>query len=158
MVTFRTAIQQKIEDAFHEYETTSKRDLKQFVLAELISFNKKRDREVSAVLRKDLTLQMHLSATRSLLNEMDNMSMTPFEKKIAEAHILVRLPGKAGKMVPVMMTENTRRLVKKLLDDPLLQKDVFFFQSEGGTGYYRGAAVLNRFANEFKLEDVPRFR
>ena len=72
-------------------------ELKLTVIADLVSFNKKRDREVSGITRRDMILQRSLDCERAKTADNELVKLTKLEEKFAEVYTLLRLPGKGGK-------------------------------------------------------------
>ena len=86
-------------------------ELKLTVIADLVSFNKKRDREVSGIKRRDMILQRSLASERAKTADNELVKLTKLEEKFAEVYTLLRLPGKGGKVVPVLVPPDTLNLL-----------------------------------------------
>ena len=129
-------------------------ELKLTVAADLVSFNKKRGREVSGIKRRDIILQRSLACERAKAADNELVKLTKLEEKFAEVYTLLRLPGKGGKVVPVLVAPGTLKLIDIMINDDNLKNETYFFQTEGGKLHYRSAEALNKFAKENK----PLFR
>ena len=92
-------------------------ELKLTVIADLVSFNKKRDREVSRIKRRDLILQRSLACERAKAADNELVKLTKLEEKFAEVYTLLRLPGKGGKVVPVLVPPDTLKLIDIMISD-----------------------------------------
>ena len=128
------------------------------MIADLVNFNKKRDREVSGIKRKDLILQRSLACERAKAADNELVKLTKLEEKFAEVYTLLRLPGKGGNVVPVLVPPDTLELIDIMMSDDNLKIETYFFQTEGGKLHYRSAEDLHIFAKEFELENEPLFR
>ena len=128
------------------------------MIADLVSFNKKRDREVSGIKRRDLILQRRLACERAKTADNELVKLTKLEEKFAEVYTLLRLPGKGGKVVQVLVPPDTLNLIDIMINDDNLKNETYFFQTEGGKLPYRSAEALNKFAKDFELENKPLFR
>ena len=133
-------------------------ELKLTVIADLVSFNKKRDREVSGIKRRDMILQRSLSCERAKTADNELVKLTKLEEMFAEVYTLLRLPGKGGKVVPVLVPPDTLKLIDIMINNDNLNNKTYFFQTEGGKLHYRSAEALNKFAKDFELENKPFFR
>ena len=121
-------------------------EMKQIVIADLVSFNKKRDREVSGVTRKDMILQRNLVLQRAQLTDYELFKLTEVEMMFAKYYTLLRLPGKVGKFVPVLIPPKTLEVIDIMINDDKLKSDNYFFQTEGGEQFYRSIDVLRKYA------------
>ena len=124
-------------------------ELKLTVVADLVSFNKKRDREVSGIKRRDIIQQRSLACERAKAADNELVKLTELEEKFAEVYTLLRLPRKGGKVVPV---------IDIMISDDNFKNETYFFQTEGEKLHYRSAEALNNFAINFELENKPLFR
>ena len=133
-------------------------ELKLTVIADLVSFNKKRDREVSGIKRRAMILQRSLASERAKTADIELVKLTKLEEKFADVYTLLRLLGKGGKVVPVLVPPDTLKLIDIMIIDENLKNETYFFQTENGKLHYRSAEALNKFAREFELENKPLFR
>ena len=106
--------------------------LKLTVIADLVSFNKKRDREVSGIKRRDTILQRSLACERAKAANNELVKLTKLEEKFAEVYTLLRLPGKGGKVVPVLVPPDTLKIIDIMINDDNLKNETYFFQTEVG--------------------------
>ena len=157
MMRFREKIGAKISGLLAE-TTHNYAGMKQIVIADLVSFNKKRDREVSGVTRKDMIFQRSLALQRAQTTDYEFFKLTEVEMMFAKYYTLLRLPGKGGKFVPVLIPPKTLELIDIMINDDKLKSDNYFFQTEGGEQFYRSIDVLRKYAEEFKLQDQKVFR
>ena len=96
-------------------------ELKLTVIADLVSFNKKRDREVSGIKRRDMILQQSLACERAKTADNELVKLTKLEEKFAKVYTLLRLPGKGGKVVPVLVPPDTLKLIDIMINDDNLK-------------------------------------
>ena len=157
MMRFREKIGAKISGLLAK-TTHNYAEMKQIVIADLVSFNKKRDREVSGVTRKDMILQRSLALQRAQTTDYELLKLTEVEMMFAKYYTLLRLPGKGGKFVPVLIPPKTLEVIDIMINDDKLKSDNYFFQTEGGEQFYRSIDVLRKYAEEFKLQDKKVFR
>ena len=157
MMRFREKIGAKISGLLAK-TTHNYAEMKQIVIADLVSFNKKRDREVSGVTRKDMILQKSLALQRAQTTYYELFKLTEVEMMFAKYYTLLRLPGKGGKFVPVLIPPKTLEVIDIMNNDDKLKSDNYFVQTEGGEQFYRSIDVLRKYAEEFKLQDKKVFR
>ena len=105
-------------------------ELKLTVIADLVSFNKKRDRDVSGIKRRDMILQRSLASERATAADNELVKLTKLEEKFAEVFTLLRLLRKGGKVVPVLVPDTLKRIDIMISDDNL-KRETYFFQTEG---------------------------
>ena len=157
MMRFREKIGAKISGLLAK-TTHNYAEMKQIVIADLVSFNKKRDREVSGVKRKDMILQRSLAVQRAQTTNYELFKLTEVEMMFTKYYTLLRLPGKEGKFVPVLIPPKTLEVIDLMINDDNLKSDNYFFQAEGGEQFYRSIDVLRKYAEEFNLQDKKVFR
>ena len=132
--------------------------MKQIVIADLVSFNRKRDREVSGVKQKDMILQRSLALQRAQTTDYELFKLTEVEMMFAKYYTLLRLPGKGGKFVPVLISPITLEVIDLMINDDNVKSDNYLFQTEGGEQFFRSIDVLRKYAEEFNLQDKKVFR
>ena len=110
IIKFRQSIGKKVRELL-ELTKYNYAELKLTVIADLVSFNKKRDREVSGIKRRDMILQRSLASERAKTADNELVKLTKLEEKFAEVYTLLRLPGKGGKVVPVLVPPDTLKLI-----------------------------------------------
>ena len=157
MMRFREKIGAKISGLLAK-TTHNYAKMKQIVIADLVSFNKKPDREVSGVTPKNMILQRSLALQRAQTTDYDIFKLTEVEMMFAKYYTLLRLPGKGGKFVPVLIPPKTLEVIDIMIIDDKLKSDNYFFQTEGGEQFYRSIDVLRKYAEEFKMQDKKVFR
>ena len=126
IIKFRQSIGKKVREllALTKYNYA---ELKLTVIADLVSFNKKRDREVSGIKRRDMILQRSLACERAKTVDNELVKLTKLEEKFAEIYTLLRLPGKGGKVVPVLVPPDTLKLIDIMINDDNLKNETYFF-------------------------------
>ena len=102
-------------------------ELKLTVIADLVSFNKKRDRKVSGIKRRDMLLQRSLACERAKTADNELVKLTKLEEKYAEVYTLLRFPGNREKIVPVMVPPDTLKLIDNKINDDNLKNETYFF-------------------------------
>ena len=112
-------------------------ELKLTVIADLVSVNKKRDREVNGIKRRDMILQRSLACERANTADNELVKLTKLEEKFAEVYTRLQLPGKGGKVVSVLVPPDTLKLIDIMISDDNLKIETYFFQTEGGKLHYR---------------------
>ena len=133
-------------------------ELKLTVIADLVSLNKKRDREVCGIKRRYMIIQWSLACERAKAADNELVKPKKLEEKFAEVYTLLRLPGKGGKIVPVRVPPDTLKVSDIIISDDNLKNETYFFQTERVKLHHRNAEALNNFAKDFELENKPLFR
>ena len=100
------------------------------MIAGLVSFNNKHDREVSGVKRRDMILQRRLASERA--KAADNELV-----KLRKLHTLFLLPWKGGIVVPVLAPTKTLKFIDIMINDENLKNETYSFQTEGKKLHYR---------------------
>ena len=157
IIKFRQSIGKRVRELI-QLTTYNNAELKLTVIADLVTFNKKRDREVSGIKRTDMILQRCLAFERAKAADDELVELTKLEEKFAEVYTFLRVPGKGGKVVPVLVPPDTLKLIDVMINDENLKNETYVFQTEVGKLHYRSADTLNKFAKEFELESKPLFR
>ena len=75
-------------------------ELKLTVIADLITFNKKRGREDSGIKRRDTILQRSRDSEGAKTADIELVKFTKLEDKFAEIYTLLRRLGKGGTVPP----------------------------------------------------------
>ena len=122
IIKFRQSIGKKVRELL-ELTKYNYAELKLTVIADLVSFNKKRDREVSGIKRRDMILQRSLASERAKTADNELVKLTKLEEKFAEVYTLLRLPGKGGKVVPVLVPPDTLKLIDIMINDDNLKNE-----------------------------------
>ena len=105
---------------------------KQIVIADLLSFIKRRDREVPGVTRKGIILQRNVVALhRTETAICEQFKLTEVELMFAKYYTLLRLAGKGGKFVPILIPPKTLEVVDLMINGDKLKSDNNVFQTEG---------------------------
>ena len=118
IIKFRQSIGKKVRELL-ELTKYNYAELKLTVIADLVSFNKKRDREVSGIKRRDMILQRSLASERAKTADNELVKLTKLEEKFAAVYTLLRLPGKGGKVVPVLVPPDTLKLIDIMINEKL---------------------------------------
>ena len=126
--------------------------MKPIVIADLVSFNKKRDREVAGVTRKDMILQRSLALQRAQTTDNELFMLTEVEMMFAKYYTMLRLPGKGGQFVPVLVPPKTLEVIDIMNNDDKLKSGNYFFQTERCEQFYRSIDVLRKCAEKFELQ------
>ena len=88
IINFRQSIGKKVRELL-ELTKYNYAELKLTVIADLVSFNKKRNREVSGIKRRDMILQRSLACERAKAADNELVKLTKLEEKFAEVYILL---------------------------------------------------------------------
>ena len=80
--------------------------------------------------------------------------LTELEKHLSSQMMLLRLPGKQGKGIPVLLDVACQNLLKFLLEDKDLQDNKFLFQS-GHRRPYQSHNILNQVTKEVPQLEKP---
>ena len=80
--------------------------------------------------------------------------LTELEKHLSSQMMLLRLPGKQGKGIPVLLDVACQNLLKLLLEDKDLQDNKFLFQS-GHRRPYQSHNILNQVTKEVPQLEKP---
>ena len=102
--------------------------------------------------------QRSLVLQRAQTTDYELFKLTKVEMMFAKYYTLLRLPGKGGKFVPVLIPPKTLEVIDIMINDDKLKSDNYFFQTEGGEQFYRTIDVLRKYTEEFKLQDKKVFR
>ena len=123
------------------------------MIADLVSFNKKRDREGSGIKRRDTILQRSVDSEGAKAADNELVKLTKLEDRFAEVYTFLRRLGKGGTVPP-----DTLEMIDVMIDNQSLKNETYFSQTEGGKLHYRSSEALNKFAKKFELENKPLFR
>ena len=88
IIEFRQNIGKKVRQLFQLMKYINA-ELKLTVIADLASFNKKCDREVSGFKRRDMILQQSLVSDRAKAASNELVKLTKLEEKFAEVYTLL---------------------------------------------------------------------
>ena len=102
-----------------------------------------------------MLLQRTLACERAKAADNELVELTKLEEKFEEVYTPLRIPGKEGKVVPVLVPPDTLKLTDIKISDDNLKNETYFFQTEGGNLHYRSDEALNKFAKDFELENKP---
>ena len=105
-----------------------------------------------------MNLQRSLALQRAQTTDYELFKLTEVEMMFVKYYMLLRLPGKGGKFVPVLIPPKTLEVIDIMVNDDKLKSDNYFFQTEGGQQFYRSIDVLRNYAEEFRLQDKKAFR
>ena len=93
------------------------------MIADLVSFNKKRDREVFGIKRRNMILQQSIPSEQAKTVVIEFVKLTKLEEKFAEVYTLLRLPENGGKTVPVLLPPDTLKIFDTMINDDSLKND-----------------------------------
>ena len=79
-----------------------------------------------------MIIQRSLASERAKAADNELLKLTNLEEKFAVVYTLVRLPGKGGKVVPVLVPPDTLKFIDIMINDEYLKNETYFFQTEGG--------------------------
>ena len=129
------------------------RRLLEVVLSRITIFNKRRGGEASSLLLSAYTepAQWHKTANTEILN-----SLQPLERKLFQRLDMVQLPGKRGRRVPMLITQD----VKLAMDILVASRDTvgvptrnpYFFATQSAYGYLDSWRVMTNMANAAGLK------
>ena len=119
-------------------------------------FNKRRGMEFIKSTREEIQTAITVQESGERHNEMDEC-LSPIERKLTSSMNLLKVQGKMGKGVPVLLSTEDYELLKCLLNDPKCQKEVFLFQSDGDRPY-RGDKMLHDLTRTVELEKPEAIR
>ena len=102
---------------------------KKILASRVVLFNKRRGGEFVKSTRRDIeyALQFHRGVSHDIAEFQE--ILTDLEKHLASQMKLLRLPGKQGKGIPVLLDQPNQKLLKFLMEDPDLKTERFLFQS-----------------------------
>jgi hypothetical protein len=131
------------------------RALSEAVLGRLIMFNKRRGGEQARMLLS--TFLEVTQNTQAAVNEEIFKSLSPVEQKLAETHTLIKIIGKRGRHVPVLLPPDARQamiaLATKRKEIGILEENCYFFALPNKVNSYLAAwNVLNKLAQSTDLE------
>lgn len=122
-------IQEGTQNVLENATPENGRALAEAVLSRLVLFNKRRGGEQSKML-----LATFLEVTQSnqqAVNEEIFKSLSPFEQKLSESMCLVKIRGKRGRHVPVLIPSDVKEamlaLVSRRKDIGILEENPYFF-------------------------------
>ena len=134
----------------HSYLTW--RRLAQLIMTRLIIFNKRRGGEVSKLLLKTYTERPDW---KKHTNEDILESMQGLERELLKRIDLVQIPGKKGRKVPVLITDDIKEGLEVLNTKRELvgipYSNPFLFASRSTNGYLNNWQAMNLIAHEAKL-------
>ena len=74
-----------------------------------------------------MILQRSLGSERAKTADNELVKLTKLEEKFAEVYTLLRLPGKGGKVVPVLVPPDTLNCFDVMINDKNLKNESYFF-------------------------------
>ena len=143
-------IQEWTEKLEHEPSWTAGKKLSDAMVAFLILFNRKRSGEVGKMLLKN-----YVDAKEANIDyDKDEafQTLTAFERKIAQSHLLIKLIGKKDRHVPLLLPSFMEKSMD-LLVDPAIRKRIgvpsgnkFLFPVRREDGHVEPCSILKNFA------------
>ena len=145
-------IRQTIDALQESHSYLSWRRLAQLIMTRLIIFNKRRGGEVAKLLLKTYTERPDW---KNHTNEDILESMQSLERELFKRFDLVQIPGKKGRKVPVLITDD----IKEGLDVLNAKRELvgipsanpFLFASRSTNGYLNNWQAMNLITHEAKL-------
>lgn len=140
-----------LQKTYQDMETLPCEDnyfqLAKATLCKIIVFNKRRGGEVSRITLKDFTERPKWSSQK---NEDISKSLTELEKKLAEKLDMIKVSGKRGRHVPILLTQDVVKamdlLVRERRNVTVRENNKYFFATTGDK-YLRGHEVLHTYVN-----------
>ena len=127
--------------------------LAKVTLCKIIVFNKRRSGEVSRISVADYLKRPDWSSKQ---NEEICKSMSELEKKLADRLDMIKVSGKRGRHVPILLTRDVVRAMDLLVRDRchvnIKDSNKYFFATTGDK-YLRGHEVLHAIAQEAGLSN-----
>jgi hypothetical protein len=123
---------QETKEAIEQYERDEGDMLrsKKLLMCKVVLFNKRRGAEFSKAFKIEVELALSENFEQVCDIEEVKNQLTPIEIHLASCMKLLRLSGKQGKMVPVLLDRETDlKLLNFILQDPNCSDDVYVFQS-----------------------------
>ena len=124
----------------------------------------------ATVFNKRRGMEFIKSPKQEILDEVKRMTDNPpgdvsefsehlsdVEKALSAKMNLIRVVGKQGKIVPVLMEDTDHELLLYILKDPACDKDTFLFQNSRNQPY-RGHSLLAALTTELTLERPAAIR
>lgn len=154
----KTQIEQSKKQLIETHTTESWGRLAKLILCRIILFNKRRAGEASKMTMEQYT-------TRPLWTTQSNQelitALTPYEVKLAERHIIVNIIGKRGRIVPVLLTPETKEGIDILIKyrteavgiNP--KNPYIFSRCMMALTHLRGPDVLKRIVGEVEELEKP---
>ena len=125
--------------------------LAKVVLCKIVVFNKRRGGEVSRISVSDFVKRPKWS---SQTNEDISKSFSRLEKKLSERLDMIKVSGKRGRHVPILLTLDIVDALNLLLEDRcninIKQSNQYFFATRGDK-YLRAHEILHEFAQKAGL-------
>ncbi|XP_060084578.1 uncharacterized protein LOC132563843 [Ylistrum balloti] len=118
-------------------------DLVEVVLAQLILFNRKRSGETQRMEIKDYREGIKESGVA--LDEEVQMSLTKFERELCAVHYRIKIKGKRGRKVSVLISEDVKNSIDHMLSKRPKESKYLFMKTEN-TQPIRGCDLLRKFA------------
>lgn len=132
----------KLSPSANNYATLAK-----VTLAQVIIFNRRREREVSR-----MELATFMARKKSELNKDMEACLTPLEKKMCDFFTRVEIRGKRGRGVPVLLKPSMLSAMELLAQTRemcgVLKENIYMFARPGALSAYRGGECIQKFARE----------
>ena len=91
-------------------------DFKRTMIADIVSFNQKRDRDVSDIKRRNMILRRSLAPAREKTADNKLVKLTNLEETFTKVYTLLGLPVEGKKVVPVLVLPDTLKLIKVMVN------------------------------------------
>ncbi len=126
--------------------------LQKLTLARLVIFNKRRPREVSKVKLKVFSSKPDRAEVTELMDQMSTI-----EKQLVETYDLVKIIGKRGRQVPLIIPPECKKSVQLLLQHrhpDIPQSNKYAFARKTPSTYMQAGAVLKQILAEPGLKNL----
>ena len=158
LVRLSRFITDSLQNAMKEMVTvpgeTSYFKLSKLTLCKIIFFNKRRGGEASRMTVSDFVNRPNWSARH---NEDIYNSLSELEKKLCEKLDMLKIKGKRGRHVPIILTPDLIKAMDILFRDRchigFLESNKYFFATRGEK-YLRGHDVLNEIVSQVDLNNA----
>ena len=158
LVQLTTHVNTSLQRAIETMKSTPTEEnffnLSKITLCKLIIFNKRRGGEVSRITVRDF---IDRSGWQSSKNEDIFASLSNLEKKLSERLALIKVRGKRGRHVPILLTPEAVQAMDLLVQDRknigfIKQENHYFFANKGSK-YFRGCDVLHEIIARVELKN-----
>ena len=152
ILKIRNYLEAQIKQCLDEYDKGVKgihAKAKKLLGCKVTVFNKRRGSEFIKSTRVEIIEAKARRDVRTISDVDENLS--PIEKELSAKMKLLRVRGKMGKGVPVLLEPDDYKLLEHLLSDPECSENKYLFQSSCD-GPYRGDTMLDKLTK--KLPDL----
>lgn len=154
----RTFLEEQIEVCIKDYDGGYGKHVKakKTLGCKVTVFNKRRGMEFNKSTREEIKLAIQMTESGASQSELSEY-LSPLEQQLTTTMHLLKVKGKQGKGVPVLLASTDYKLLKYILADPACEQELFMFQSDGERPY-RGDKMLHDFSKSMGLERPEAIR